>query len=365
MLVYGCQELFEARVSTEFENEVNMLSQVEHLNLVKLIGYLEEGDERILVTEFVTNGNLRQHLDGSPYGVILNMGTRLDIAIDIAHALTYLHYYTDRPIIHRDVKSSNILLTDSYRAKVADFGFSRVGPSGEMGATHVSTQVRGTAGYLDPEYLTTYQLNVRSDVYSFGILLIELFTGRRPLDISRPSDERVTVRWAFAKFLDGKLRHILDPNIKRTPAIIGLLPSLFQLAFSCVAPSKTDRPNMIEVQEKLWDIRKDYQAALNHQRENQVERNDHAYSLESVKSPRSGETVKADSAKPRRSEDNESSRARSIRRSEDNESSRAQSSRQSGSETPKNRRNIGSPEAADLCSPRNYTASDALHDRHP
>jgi hypothetical protein len=94
MLVYGCQELFETRVSTEFENEVNMLSQVEHLNLVKLIGYLEEGDERILVTEFVTNGNLRQHLDGSPYGVILNMGTRLDIAIDIAHALTYLHYYT-------------------------------------------------------------------------------------------------------------------------------------------------------------------------------------------------------------------------------------------------------------------------------
>ncbi len=93
------------------------------------------------------------------------------------------------------MKSSNILLTDSYRAKVADFGFSRVGPSGEMGATHVSTQVRGTAGYLDPEYLTTYQLNVRSDVYSFGILLIELFTGRRPLDISRPSDERVTVRW--------------------------------------------------------------------------------------------------------------------------------------------------------------------------
>jgi serine/threonine protein kinase len=93
------------------------------------------------------------------------------------------------------VKSSNILLTDSYRAKVADFGFSCVDPSGEMGATHVSTQVRGTPGYLDPEYLTTHELNVKSDVYSFGILLIELFTGRRPLDLSRPNDERVTVRW--------------------------------------------------------------------------------------------------------------------------------------------------------------------------
>jgi serine/threonine protein kinase len=190
----GWQEVFETRVSTEFENEVNMLSQVEHLNLVKLIGYLEEGDERILVTEYVTNGNLRRHLDGPPDGVILDMSTRLDIAIDIAHALTYLHYYTDRPIIHRDVKSSNILLTESNRAKVADFGFSRAGPS-ELGSTHVSTQVKGTAGYLDPEYLTTYQLNVKSDVYSFGILLIELFTGRRPIEINRPSDERVTVRW--------------------------------------------------------------------------------------------------------------------------------------------------------------------------
>jgi len=101
----------------------------------------------------------------------------------------------DRPIIHRDVKSSNILITDTFRAKVADFGFSRAGPSGDAGATHVSTQVKGTAGYLDPEYLTTYQLNVKSDVYSFGILLVELFTGRRPIELGRTSNERVTVRW--------------------------------------------------------------------------------------------------------------------------------------------------------------------------
>lgn len=112
---------------------------------MKLIGYFEEGSERILVVEFVSNGNLGEHIDGT-FGKPLDMSTRLDIAIDIAHALTYLHLYADRPIIHRDIKSSNILLTDKYRAKVADFGFSRVGPSIDAGATHVSTQVKGTAG---------------------------------------------------------------------------------------------------------------------------------------------------------------------------------------------------------------------------
>jgi serine/threonine protein kinase len=106
----------------------------------------------------------------------------------------------DRPIIHRDVKSSNILLTETFRAKVADFGFSRVGPAADVGATHVSTQVKGTAGYLDPEYLTTYQLNTKSDVYSFGILLVEIFTGRRPIEVRRASDERVTIRWVSTQF---------------------------------------------------------------------------------------------------------------------------------------------------------------------
>lgn len=112
---------------------------------MKLIGYLEEGPESILVVEYVPNGTLGSHLDGTHKNT-LDMSTRLDIAIDIAHALTYLHLYADRPIIHRDIKSSNILITEKYRAKVADFGFSRVGPATEAGATHVSTQVKGTAG---------------------------------------------------------------------------------------------------------------------------------------------------------------------------------------------------------------------------
>lgn len=141
----GRKDAFEHRLLTEFRTEIEMLSQVDHLNLVKLLGYLEEGSERILVVEFVPNGNLGEHIQGT-YGKPLPMSTRLDIAIDIAHALTYLHLYADRPIIHRDIKSSNILLTENYRAKVADFGFSRVGPATDAGATHVSTQVKGTAG---------------------------------------------------------------------------------------------------------------------------------------------------------------------------------------------------------------------------
>jgi len=260
----GKKDAHEQRLSVEFRTEVEMLSQVDHLNLVKLIGYVEEESERILVVEYVPNGNLGEHLEGI-YEKTLDMSTRLDIAIDIAHALTYLHLYADRPIIHRDVKSSNILLTEKYRAKVADFGFSRVGPSTDVGATHVSTQVKGTAGYLDPEYLNTYQLNTKSDVYSFGILLVEIFTGRRPIELKRASDERVTIRWAFKKFVEGKVVDILDPKIEKTPAAVGIVERLAELAFACSAPTKGDRPSMKKAAEVLWDIRKDF--LVSHQKE--------------------------------------------------------------------------------------------------
>lgn len=164
-------------------------------------------------------------------GKILDFNQRLEIAIDVAHGLTYLHLYAgkcnssnsktrflflvaslswsidfvevpmadddnrfaEKQIIHRDVKSSNILLTESLRAKVADFGFARLGEDTEK--THVSTKVKGTVGYLDPEYMKTYQLTTKSDVYSFGILLLEILTGRRPVDLKRAPDERVTVKW--------------------------------------------------------------------------------------------------------------------------------------------------------------------------
>ncbi|KAI9108251.1 hypothetical protein K1719_020734 [Acacia pycnantha] len=153
----------------EFKNEINTLSRIEHLNLVRLYGYLEHEDEKMIVVEYVSHGTLREHLNGTR-GNGLEIGERLDIAIDVAHAITYLHMYRYHPIIHRDIKSSNILLTEKLRAKVADFGFARLA-SDDPAATHISTQIKGTAGYLDLR--------------------------RYPLEPKKPLGERVTIRWVL------------------------------------------------------------------------------------------------------------------------------------------------------------------------
>ncbi|GLJ41736.1 hypothetical protein SUGI_0863750 [Cryptomeria japonica] len=254
------KNIYDKHLSIEFQSEIQTLSSVEHLNLVRLLGYLEHEQERILVVEHVPNGTLREHLD-CLHGIVLDLATRLDIAIDVAHAVTYLHMYTDQPIIHRDIKSSNILLTENFRAKVADFGFSRLAPT-DIGATHVSTQVKGTAGYLDPEYLKTYQLTPKSDVYSFGVLLVEIITGRRPIEQKRELRERITTRWALKKFLDGDAILTLDPKINRNPAANLVIEKVLELAFQCSAPSKQDRPSMQRTAEILWNIRKDYRELL-------------------------------------------------------------------------------------------------------
>ncbi|URD71972.1 STYKc [Musa troglodytarum] len=187
------KNMYDVHLSVEFKSEIETLSKVEHLNLVRFLGCLETDNERLILVEYVSNGNLREHLDGTR-GNGLEIGQRLNIAIDVAHAVAYLHTYADHPIIHRDIKASNILLTDKLRAKVADFGFARLAAE-DPEATHVSTQIKGTAGYLDPEYLRTYQLTEKSDVYSFGVLLVEIVTGRRPIERNRDNRERVTTRW--------------------------------------------------------------------------------------------------------------------------------------------------------------------------
>ncbi|RZC51067.1 hypothetical protein C5167_019491 [Papaver somniferum] len=242
-------------LQAEFSSEVELLSKIEHRNLVRLLGYIDKGNERIIITEFVPNGTLREHLDGQR-GKILDFYQRLEISIDIAHALAYLHLYAEKEIIHRDVKSSNILLTENLKAKVADFGFARAGPQ-EVEKTHISTKVKGTAGYLDPEYLRTYQLTTKSDVFSFGVLLIEILTGRRPVEMRRAADERITIRWAFKNYKAGKLVEMLDPSM--TEAVhVEILSKMFSLAFQCAAPTRRDRPNMKEAGEQLWEIRMNY-----------------------------------------------------------------------------------------------------------
>ncbi|KAG0458630.1 hypothetical protein HPP92_021758 [Vanilla planifolia] len=228
---------YDKHLGTEFQSEIQTLARVEHLNLVRFMGYLENEGERILVVEYVPNGTLREHLD-CLHGDCLSLAARLDIAIDVAHAITYLHMYADHPIIHRDIKSSNILLTENFRAKVADFGFARLGTT-ETGVTHISTQVKGTAGYLDPEYLKTYQLTEKSDVYSFGVLMVELVSGRRPIEPKRDSKERLTPKWAMKKFMDGNAIQILDPKLPKTPASSLALEKVLSWLFNVLL--QTDR----------------------------------------------------------------------------------------------------------------------------
>ncbi|KAL8223159.1 hypothetical protein R6Q57_020558 [Mikania cordata] len=201
------REHFDA-LRSEFRSEVELLAKIDHRNLVKLLGYVDKGNERLIITEYVPNGTLREHLDGV-HGSFLDFSQRLEICIDVAHGLTYLHLYAERQIIHRDVKSSNILLTERLRAKVADFGFARLGDV-EADKTHVVTKVRGTVGYLDPEYMRTYQLTPKSDVYSFGVLLIEILTGRRPIESKRSPEEKVTVRWVSVSILHKAFHTLLN-----------------------------------------------------------------------------------------------------------------------------------------------------------
>ncbi|XP_014515159.1 calmodulin-binding receptor-like cytoplasmic kinase 2 isoform X1 [Vigna radiata var. radiata] len=255
------KSLYEKHLGVEFQSEIQTLSKVEHLNLVKLYGYLDQGDERIIVVEYVPNGTLREHLD-CIHGSVLDLAARLDVAIDVAHAITYLHMYIDHPIIHRDIKSSNILLTENFRAKVADFGFARQAADSDSGMTHVSTQVKGTAGYLDPEYLKTYQLTEKSDVYSFGVLLVELVTGRRPIEPKFELKERITAKWAMKRFMEDDAISVLDPRLDQTAANTLALHKILELALQCLAPRRQNRPSMKRCAEILWSIRKDFREQL-------------------------------------------------------------------------------------------------------
>lgn len=255
------KSVYDNHLGAEFQSEINTLTEVGHLNLVKFYGYLVHEDEKLVVVEYVPNGTLREHLE-CMHGTVLDFAARLDVSIDVAHAVTYLHMYSDHPIIHRDIKSSNILLTEKFRAKVADFGFARMVTDGESDATHISTQVKGTAGYLDPEYLTTYQLTEKSDVYSFGVLLVELVTGRRPIEAKRELKERITPKWAMKKFSEGDAILVLDPRLERSPANNFALEKILELALQCLAPHRKNRPRMRRCAEILWNIRKDYREML-------------------------------------------------------------------------------------------------------
>ncbi|XP_031400132.1 nodulation receptor kinase-like isoform X2 [Punica granatum] len=233
----------------EFENELNLLSAIRHENLVPLLGYCCENDQQILVYPFMSNGSLQDRLYASKRK-ILDWPTRLSIALGAARGLTYLHTFSGRSLIHRDVKSSNILLDHSMCAKVADFGFSKYAPQeGDSGA---SLEVRGTAGYLDPEYYSTQHLSAKSDVFSFGVVLLEIISGREPLNINRPRNEWSLVEWAKPLYREQKIDEMVDPNIKGMFHVEAMW-RVVEVALACIEPFSAYRPTMSDIVRELED----------------------------------------------------------------------------------------------------------------
>ncbi|KAF7804436.1 serine/threonine-protein kinase PCRK1-like [Senna tora] len=236
----------------EWVTEVNVLGIVEHPNLVKLVGYCADDDERgiqrLLVYEYMPNRSVEHHL--SPRSETpLSWSKRLKIAQDAARGLTYLHEEMDFQIIFRDFKSSNILLDEQWNAKLSDFGLARLGPS--EGLTHVSTAVVGTMGYAAPEYIQTGRLTSKSDVWSYGVFLYELITGRRPLDRNRPKGEQKLLEWVRPYLSDvKKFQLILDPRLDRKH-LIKSAQRLAVIANRCLVKNPKNRPKMSEILEMV------------------------------------------------------------------------------------------------------------------
>ncbi|XP_040385415.1 leucine-rich repeat receptor protein kinase HPCA1 [Oryza brachyantha] len=233
----------------EFRTEIELLSRVHHKNVVSLVGFCFDQGEQMLVYEYVPNGTLKESLTGKS-GVRLDWKRRLRVVLGTAKGIAYLHELADPPIIHRDIKSSNVLLDERLNAKVSDFGLSKL--LGEDGRGQITTQVKGTMGYLDPEYYMTQQLTDRSDVYSFGVLLLEVITARKPLERGRYVVRELKDALDRRKDMYG-LHQLLDASLGASSSLAGLEPYV-DLALRCVEESGADRPSMGEAVAELERI---------------------------------------------------------------------------------------------------------------
>ncbi|CAK9156330.1 unnamed protein product [Ilex paraguariensis] len=236
----------------EWQSEVNFLGRFSHPNLVKLLGYCWEEKELLLVYEFMQKGSLENHLFRRISAIEpLSWDSRLKIAIGAARGLAFLHT-SEKKVIYRDFKASNILLDGNYNAKISDFGLAKLGPSG--GDSHVTTRIMGTYGYAAPEYVATGHLYVKSDVYGFGVVMLEMLTGLRALDTNRPSGQHNLVDWA-KPFLSHKrkLKSIMDVRMEGQYSSKAALQSA-HVTIRCLEQEPKKRPSMQEVVKVLEQI---------------------------------------------------------------------------------------------------------------
>ncbi|KAF8378319.1 hypothetical protein HHK36_029658 [Tetracentron sinense] len=241
----------EADGEREFRVEVDILSRLEHPNLVSLIGYCADGKQRFLVYEFMRNGNLQDHLNGIKEAK-MDWPLRLKVALGAARGLAYLHSSSavGIPIVHRDFKSTNILLSAHFEAKISDFGLAKLMPEGQE--MNVTTRVLGTFGYFDPEYTSTGKLTLQSDVYAFGVVLLELLTGRRAVDLNQgPADQNLVLQVRHILNDRKKLRKVIDPEMGRSSYTMDSIAMFANLASRCVRVESSERPSMADCVKEL------------------------------------------------------------------------------------------------------------------
>ncbi|XP_058223752.1 probable serine/threonine-protein kinase At1g01540 [Rhododendron vialii] len=234
----------------EFKVELAVIGRVKHKNLVKLLGYCVEGAYRMLVYEYVENGNLDDWLHGHIGVSPLTWNIRMNIILGTAKGLAYLHESLEPKVVHRNIKSSNILLDREWKPKMSDFGLAKLLDSEN---THVTTRVMGTHGYIAPEYAWTGMLNEKSDTYSFGILIMEIISGRCPVDHSRPDGEVNLIDWLKTMVENRKSEEVVDPKLPEMPSSKALKHVLL-VALMCVDPNASERPKMGQVIHMLEEV---------------------------------------------------------------------------------------------------------------